>query len=595
MQSQIKHSVAPVAKERHFSVKPKTVVIAVLLVLMGVTIWAIGGTALVIHSLQNRQLSRAANTAQLVSPVANAIAAATFHVSPEIELWKNSLQLIPLATSLQSSAHDYFKLALQNNEQAAQQSGLFLTNLRQFDAVFLKTIKVSQKSLLFQKLIQPKLPTTVQMQLEHTDILSKKIPIFENVLTEFLHGDHRIILVFQNSEELRATGGFIGSYAVVDISNGAVAPIQFYDIFDADGQITTEFEAPPGVKEYLSGGHGLRLPNANWNPDFPSSAQDLLQYFALAKVQNVDGLVAINLSVVEDLLKITGPINLPDYPQAVTAQNVSQMARADRAEYFPGSKQKKNFLRSLSTQLRLSLESISASQQLQLAQTVVKEVEEKSIQLFFHQHSLQQFTQSVDAAGQITQFPQTGTTVHQNPLASPMYLSLVESNVGINKANRLVQRQVNLNFIDKQLYLQIFFMNRNPNTRLSGVEATPSAGLLRENPHNDYINYQRLLIPSDTSVIQITQDGKNISSWDESTLTTAAGEKLKQVGFLVPVTEEKTSTLQIQLGLAHSFQLNPTLILQKQSGLPPTPFTIQYRNQVKNLVHEQDEVIQFTP
>jgi len=34
--------------------------------------------------------------------------------------------------------------------------------------------------------------------------------------------DQRYLLVFQNNNELRASGGFIGSFALVDIGNGQI-------------------------------------------------------------------------------------------------------------------------------------------------------------------------------------------------------------------------------------------------------------------------------------------------------------------------------------------------------------------------------------
>src|SRR5579859_7780532 len=94
-----------------------------------------------------------------------------------------------------------------------------------------------------------------------------------NTLAQILlTNTHRYVILFQNSEELRATGGFMGSYALVELQNGRLTKLDIQDIYQPDGQFYGFVEAPPGVKDYLSSGKGLRLPDANWSPDFPTSA-----------------------------------------------------------------------------------------------------------------------------------------------------------------------------------------------------------------------------------------------------------------------------------------------------------------------------------
>ena len=50
--------------------------------------------------------------------------------------------------------------------------------------------------------------------------ISINLPDFIKVLNNFANKDQKVIIVFQNSDEIRATGGFMGSYAVVNIVNG---------------------------------------------------------------------------------------------------------------------------------------------------------------------------------------------------------------------------------------------------------------------------------------------------------------------------------------------------------------------------------------
>jgi hypothetical protein len=61
----------------------------------------------------------------------------------------------------------------------------------------------------------------------------------------------------------------------------------------------------PGLNEYLSAGKGLRLPDANWWPNFANSAEQILYFFENNKATNYQGVIAINLRVVEELLELT--------------------------------------------------------------------------------------------------------------------------------------------------------------------------------------------------------------------------------------------------------------------------------------------------
>jgi|GEM_PF-372021 len=583
MQSQIKHSVVPTPKQRPFLFHKKHVFFVLILVFIVCLLWSVIWSEKALQSIKLGKTDLASTNAMYAKPFVTLLSICTLHQSASIELWHESLALIVQTNKLQKSVEGYASSALENDPRSSVRAAQLLTVVRPFNETLIQTIQLSQRSVVFKQFIEKKLPKTVQKQLENSSQLVQLIRSTEVTIDRLLNDEHRFILLFQNTDELRATGGFMGSYAIIDTSQGAISPIQFYDIYDADGQIKTELEAPPGVKEYLSGGQGLRLPNANWSPDFPTSAQNILQFFALSGIHSVDGVVVMNLPVLQQLLALTGPIEITGSNEPATTDNVSELLRADRAAYFPGSKQKRYLIRSLSTQLRLKLQNLSSAQKMQLFQILIQNIPQKNIQLFFHQPELQQFSRLIKASGQLTTQSQ------------PLFLQLVESNVGINKANRKVERQVGVEIGDKTMSVNIQYNNKNVTTRSSSPVTPVTTPVLRENPHNDYINYLRVLVPVGTKVLRLQQDSQTILVWDESSIVSSNGETFTQIGFLAPVAEEQLSLVSIQLELTISFQLNPALMVQKQSGLPPTAYTVTYGNQSKNLVLDQDEVIQFRP
>ncbi len=135
-----------------------------------------------------------------------------------------------------------------------------------------------------------------------------------------LSRDKRYLLVFQNNTELRASGGFLGSYALLDLSQGKIRNLEV----PGGGSYDTE----AGLKVLVTAPQPLWLVNplwhfwdANWWPDWPTTAKNLMWFYAKSSGPSVDGVISVTPSVVEDLLEITGPISLPEYNLTVDANN----------------------------------------------------------------------------------------------------------------------------------------------------------------------------------------------------------------------------------------------------------------------------------
>ncbi|MFH0837979.1 MAG: DUF4012 domain-containing protein [Patescibacteria group bacterium] len=133
---------------------------------------------------------------------------------------------------------------------------------------------------------------------------------------------HRYLILLQNNHELRATGGFIGSYLLVDINDGKISKMEAKDIYETDGQLQDVVSPPPGIDRVAG---RLYMRDANYSPDFPTSAQSIMWFLEHSRGPSVDTVIAIDQSVVEDLLKLTGPLVLPDFPFQVKAGNFSDI------------------------------------------------------------------------------------------------------------------------------------------------------------------------------------------------------------------------------------------------------------------------------
>ncbi len=136
-----------------------------------------------------------------------------------------------------------------------------------------------------------------------------------------LSKDKRYLLVFQNNAELRASGGFLGSYALVDLRGGEIRNLE------VPGGGSYDMEA--GMSVLVKAPEPLWLVNplwhfwdANWWPDWPTTAENLMWFYEKSDGPTVDGVISITPTVVEGLLEITGPIDLTaEYGLVINADN----------------------------------------------------------------------------------------------------------------------------------------------------------------------------------------------------------------------------------------------------------------------------------
>jgi len=133
--------------------------------------------------------------------------------------------------------------------------------------------------------------------------------------------DKRYLLVFQNNTEMRGSGGFIGSYALVDIANGGIKKIEV----PGGGSYDTE----GGLYERIVAPEPLHLVNplwhfwdANWWPDWPTTAKKLEWFLERSNGPTVDGVISFTPTVLEGILEAMGPVDMTEkYGVVITSEN----------------------------------------------------------------------------------------------------------------------------------------------------------------------------------------------------------------------------------------------------------------------------------
>ncbi|MCX6817025.1 MAG: DUF4012 domain-containing protein [Candidatus Beckwithbacteria bacterium] len=364
------------------------------------------------------------------------------------------------------------------------------------------------------------------------------------------------LLLFQNSSELRPTGGFIGSYGLLTFEKGKLLDFVVEDIYSADGQLKGYVQPPQPIAKFL-GQNTWYFRDSNWDPDFPISAQRAEWFLGKTTNRNVDGVIAVNLPAVKEMLRATGPITLPDYNEEVTADNLFERAEYhSEIDFFPGSTQKKDFLGALAREIFTRMKNSSPQDLLKFSQAFENSLAQKQLLIYLHDADSQKLLLQENWSGALYS-PQLNLAT-KLPVTSD-YSYLVEANLGINKANyflkRLIRQELTILKTKEILAVtSIDYQNQSP------ADAWPG-GIYR--------SYLREYLPQGTVLISVKMgDNKlNLKDVDQETIN----DKFV-IGF--PVTVPVKNSLKVEITYRLTQPLNLTnrqgrlaLVIPKQPGI----------------------------
>lgn len=494
-----------------------------------------------------RSVSQAKNSSMLVKP----IEAVTLKQAASVTAWREGLNLLLLMA--EGQAHiGQFRQGLITSDQAALDDtaiGWWQEFFRSYNRFY----QASEKSWLVQTVLSAK-------QLELIEVSRNLITLAEPFITAAGDQDLNFTLLLKNNEELRAGGGFMGSAAAFSLQRGHISQPVFYDIYDLAGQTDKTLPSRPGLREFLSEGGGMSITDANWEADFSLAGADIISLLNSTPIHKTDVLIAVNLDLIKSILQITGPVKISSLEEAVTPDNLAALARADRLEFFAGDQQKKHFLSKLYSQIKVELEELSAEQLTALAHAFNLAVEEKQLMFYSPRPDFQQIFIENKMAGAIQ--PETDHWIY-----------LVESNVGINKANQAVEREVEIEIQPEKIMVKIEFFNYNQPLDPEQVQMIENNPDLLQAAHLGYVNYQRLLTDLNISGIDINCSGPETELMEKNQVSIIDGTAL-QIGFLLTVPEQTSRNCLIELTPNQPIPAQRSWSLIKQPGLDQVPYTI---------------------
>lgn len=243
----------------------------------------------------------------------------------------------------------------------------------------------------------------------------------------------RYLFVFQNPNELRATGGFLGSFALMDVADGAITRLEVPGggPYDLEGSSLVRVMAPVPLRLLRATRRGeWQLWDANWWPDFPTSARKLAWFYERARGPSVDGVIAITAPFLERVLAVTGPVPMPAYGVTVTAENFIAETQAqvellhDRTQNRP-----KQFIADLASVLIPRLTQANAAQQQRLLAAAVEGLGTREIQLYSAHAPVQELVSQLGASGEL------------KATGEDDFLSVIVSNIGGGKTDGVISQR----------------------------------------------------------------------------------------------------------------------------------------------------------
>lgn len=254
----------------------------------------------------------------------------------------------------------------------------------------------------------------------------------------------RYLLLLQNNDELRPTGGFLGTYGTLEVSSGEIKNLVTEDTYHLDMPVkdTLSMEPPVALKKYLKVEKWF-LRDSNWSPDWPTSARDIQNIYGeelkLAKLDNpgFTGIIAITPDFIADLIDLVGPITVKgqtynkDNFQKLLQYNVEVAYKTDNISSWD----RKEIINDIIAELKNRLFNLSLSRYQEFFSLLNRNLEQKNILVYFNNTSYENLIADFAWAGKVKTVPSD-------------YLMVVDANLAAFKSDAVMTKNINyaLNF-----------------------------------------------------------------------------------------------------------------------------------------------------
>lgn len=356
----------------------------------------------------------------------------------------------------------------------------------------------------------------------------------------------RLLFLAQDTWELRPSGGYIGSYGILEIGNGRIHMARYRDAVDLPYP-RTRVRPPEPLDSNLP--HPWSLTGAGWWPDFPTSARAAQKLLELQTGERVDGVLGSTQQFLEDLLTATGgTLTVPGYPDVLTPSNISDRILYNVELKRPLDTPRKKFLTLLTEELFDRLEALKGSSGREVMSAFGRAFKVRHLQLYLNDPDDQAVVERADWSGALTA-PEHGDL-----------FTLADANFGTDKANRWVRKQTT------------YTVTRTEAGRLvAQVEVRTTDFGERSTINPAYSSYLRVYAPPGSVLVDPDEHVADVRTGTENGLVTfGAGQTIRP---------ESSQTRRFVYYLPESVVRDGVyrLMVRPQAGTPDDTITVRLR------------------
>lgn len=385
-------------------------------------------------------------------------------------------------------------------------------------------------------------------------------------------GPKTYLLLAQNSDELRPTGGFISGVGLLQVERGQLGELDFEDSYTVYNPNVDHPLAPSDLEETM-GAQMLLFRDANWSADFPSAASVAQALYQLDAGTPTDGVIAFDLEAARRAMTALEPLALPGYEQPLTSDNLLAAMREVWAEPLTTENtvreagksdwwlHRKDFMGDLAKAAKAKLEAGQVDLPL-LAQALYSSMQEKHVLV----------TVGDPAAEQLLEKAGWNGAVHPG---SDDFLLVVDSNVGWNKVNGVVQRNTVYTVTPRpdgsaRVDLDLAYRHQGAASDEPCVHAAHYGDTYEDMIRRCYYNYIRVYAPPGAKLV-------GSAGFEDDVVAVRPAERgaTQFAGSLVvPAGQSRSVQLSYELPAGLIAEDSYLLRVQKQPGIPAWPVKV---------------------
>ena len=252
-------------------------------------------------------------------------------------------------------------------------------------------------------------------------------------------GPRTYLILAQNDDERRPTGGWISSYGLVTLENGEMSEVTFSDSWAADN-LQVSHEVPPESMLRALWAEIWLFRDANWSPDFPASAQVAEAILLRDQGITVDGVLAVDQCALQLLIGALAPLEVASSDQPITASNLLAFMRdawaqpedavVSSEDWSEWVARRKDFMPDLVDAMQRKVQDEPGAVDLGLlARSLWQGLQERHILVYMQDENASEILASQGWDGSLLDAPGD-------------YLQVVDANVGFNKVDPNVRREI---------------------------------------------------------------------------------------------------------------------------------------------------------